>query len=994
MTKTITETEALTYTKKPAVLRIACSSQYQEIVITDVHLNDPMTLAGSDPFCGYGCNKAKNLTAEWEYENYRVQSSYLQRKKQWKICISIRDMSVRCTFPYKLEFPIFLNNKTVIFRVGFDCTHQCYLPPEIQQPTETADIQQPSLSPDKTGSEVPKPSSSLGEDFLAFGDKTASTISEHENGAPDSRQRILREKAAEREKSRLLSSSGKPVSAGKELPGPRDRKPIVLKEGEQYLEFLLAIDLGNTRSCALLCGDVRNITRHGSMQICKLPLSGEKNSDSGVFDSYVSFSLDTHRWSFTRVGKDAGTVANELRGKKDGIGDFYLSSPKRYFWDSDENLNGWQVLTNGAETSRLSADQERVAAELAKELHESDVSHLSRAGILAAMLFEIMERTQDYIDSEACYLKSALPKILSHICVTFPAGWSDLARQRYQQVLSAAVRVYERMRNVTGCKPITIDVSCDEAAAVLLCYIYGEIAKYSGKVDVWLREIGRTLPMAGTQARVAVIDIGGGTSDLAIVNVQNASGNGGLALEIDKLYKDGADRAGDLLLQKVTEKILICKVAEKTINPAAADEAVKTAHIKQLGARLNSLLADSRVRQLSRRFWFPLAVNFISEVNRGGVAFKVPDSRRQLMEIIGEHAKEWTENNVAELEETLEITDQDRKEFARQVKRVFSKTAKLFGAAICAFDADVVILAGKTTENIEVSKIFQKYCYLPECRFIRMWNYMIGDWCPVSEGGRIRDSKYTTAIGAVLYDVLNHHFPIQAIEAGVRTETAPGLNDGNCLWGVAHVGDNFSVDDAILSSRKHDCWIEFAGHPQLLARRRFAVDDTEVAISYELRLKPFKRRIREWEAWKRDSSMSEFEVQWTGSGSAPMEEILLARNNRNPLKTPKIVVEIGKDLAEDTGTVIVISSVNGTYANGTPVRKEDIQLRRRPRDLQLESSVQVHLSLQTDKCDRAFISVTEVNGKYEDGSLISSDDFEIRIRTSGDDMFWLDSGRI
>lgn len=40
--------------------------------------------------------------------------------------------------------------------------------------------------------------------------------------------------------------------------------------GVQYIESMLAIDLGNTRSCALLCNDIRNITHHSGMQIHKV----------------------------------------------------------------------------------------------------------------------------------------------------------------------------------------------------------------------------------------------------------------------------------------------------------------------------------------------------------------------------------------------------------------------------------------------------------------------------------------------------------------------------------------------------------------------------------------------------------------------------------------------------------------------------------------------------------------------------------------------------
>ena len=40
------------------------------------------------------------------------------------------------------------------------------------------------------------------------------------------------------------------------------------------------------------------------------------------------------------------------------------------------------------------------------------------------------------------------------------------------------------------------------------------------------------------------------------------------------------------------------------------------------------------------------------------------------------------------------------------------------------------------------------------------------------------------------------------------------------------------------------------------------------------------------------------------------------------------------------------------------------------------------------------VVIEEVNGKYDNSMPVDRDDLEIRIRTSGNELFWLDSGRI
>ena len=110
----------------------------------------------------------------------------------------------------------------------------------------------------------------------------------------------------------------------------------------------------------------------------------------------------------------------------------------------------------------------------------------------------------------------------------------------------------------------------------------------------------------------------------------------------------------------------------------------------------------------------------------------LPDSFSLLLEIIKDYP-EWTGNNVNEDLWEITITDDDKRLFDKIAITTFRETAKLFGSAIYAFDADIVILSGKTTETKQVSQVFQKYCYLPDSRFITMWNYMIGDWCSVAD---------------------------------------------------------------------------------------------------------------------------------------------------------------------------------------------------------------------------------------------------------------------
>ena len=109
---------------------------------------------------------------------------------------------------------------------------------------------------------------------------------------------------------------------------------------------------------------------------------------------------------------------------------------------------------------------------------------------------------------------------------------------------------------------------------------------------------------------------------------------------------------------------------------------------------------------------------------------------------------------------------------------------------------------------------------------------------------------------------------------------------------------------------------------------------------------------------------------------------------------PQVAVTIGIDESDDTKNAIVIKKVDGKYEDGTRVTKDDLKLRLLPREQNLCGDINVKLRLFTDVNGNGNVVIEEVNGKYDNSMPVDRDDLEIRIRTSGNELFWLDSGRI
>ncbi|MBT3194468.1 MAG: hypothetical protein HN341_18125, partial [Verrucomicrobia bacterium] len=132
----------------------------------------------------------------------------------------------------------------------------------------------------------------------------------------------------------------------------------------------LVLDLGNTRSFALLVDDLRGDSLGmGQWKVTRLDFEphatwteadGEKAR--GLFDSFLVLEdpqrIDAaaagaevlaglegygNNFSFVRLGREVESIAREMALDGAAQGRFSLSSPKRYFWQDDRDAVGWKM---------------------------------------------------------------------------------------------------------------------------------------------------------------------------------------------------------------------------------------------------------------------------------------------------------------------------------------------------------------------------------------------------------------------------------------------------------------------------------------------------------------------------------------------------------------------------------------------------------------------------------------------------------------------------
>lgn len=624
---------------------------------------------------------------------------------------------------------------------------------------------------------------------------------------------------------------------------------------EQCYDCILSIDLGNTRTVALLVDKV-NMGDVGALRFYPVPMSwgyrgieGRSAGDgSGAIESIVSLACskdqdgakaaDRGCLSFLKMG-DFARHNNRLdklqRHMNDGC--YTLSSPKRYFWDGDEASRQWLMAVRASSDGDFTENIDWLGGQIAEGLAISDgvfVDRLPRANLLGGMVVEIYEQAVHYIGSKAFKDLShdGTRRRISRIHVTYPSTLLPRERDLYVSKLRKGITTY--LNQFVDAGDVVLTSEIDEASSVLSVYSFSRIRAFNGASN-WLRLVGRK-SVLGHQTRLAVVDIGGGTSDLTIAQVEALDAHAAVnpfRAAIDVLYRDGVNNAGDAFVARYIQDCVreIGLKAIKGQRPGKDDYVRKLYHDNEQAAL-----------SLTQTFWYPLAIEVMvafDKLVRDYGAENVPEEafpvRINFNDKDNVWKKSWDDIFKDGLTEALLEISLGQNEFAQFLKtaeQVFGKDAKQFAKAISAYDVDSLILSGKTSEFAVVQSVFSRYIALPKDAIETMKNFEVGKWCSLADaGGRIADSKVATALGGAMH--------------ALRTCNAIGLdfNGGNdsvsCEWGIVTDG-HIAFTTSMFPVGSFTQTVPMSGGRVLIARRMNGV--RTAILSYEMRVKPSEKK--------------------------------------------------------------------------------------------------------------------------------------------------------
>ena len=597
------------------------------------------------------------------------------------------------------------------------------------------------------------------------------------------------------------------------------------QQGGDCIQVDLAVDLGNSRSVVLaleqqenssfnkICRPIRFIDRQEPYS----PLEGNELSSDCIPDSFFTihqsdfadlrkdlclyeteFTTEAVKTGFFSKAKDVdtmdactvrqaqmfvevspaqmGATASLDRGDIDtNDGRSFLSSPKRYLWDTEpiKEANWTMIKRRGQEVkegvvSKLSSPvlryqsvNEQEQGLLAKPLWKMDDSPLdskcpptakpdqpkySRSQSFTWLAIEILETAYRQINSDKWRkaFQPSLPRRLRNISLTYPAGWTAKEMDIFQRRWQEAVQIFSKEHlSATDDFPV-VSLSHDEGVVVQLPIIYSQMNLLGDIGDNWLDLYGKKTEKNKTSTiRIMSIDVGGGTSDIAIIEHQDKIVGHGVDLHSKLLFRDSTSIAGDFMMRKVLEEVLLPSMAAGGAAQAKEEWA-------EFWCGSNGQEKDKRP-ELLQRFLLPAMRGWLSALiaKRDDYEIEWPSPAAFKSELFKINPSFENFGNKPAM---------SKQEANKIIRSTFKGAAEDWSIYYSAFDVDMIIVSGKTSELPALQGLIKERIPTFDYRMIFAKDFLAGDWYPMSKSGRIKDAKTVAAVGVALEKAMSTGF--------------------------------------------------------------------------------------------------------------------------------------------------------------------------------------------------------------------------------------------
>ncbi len=486
---------------------------------------------------------------------------------------------------------------------------------------------------------------------------------------------------------------------------------------------------------------------------------------------------------------------------KDG-GNYTQSSPKRYAWDSDpvgkDGVACWTMVLNrwnpesrsvrrlpqlgGSLFRFLPLDGRRwdISAPPNEEENQArrprpcpEQASYSRGDTMIWAALNILELAYRQITSEewGSGNQGFIPRRLRRVLVTYPSGWSEPEKDKYHSRWQRAIDIFTLSRLVSrqtvgegGDRPELI-MDLDEAVASQLPFVYSEIRRMGNVGENWIDLVGRKYEDGNPKVRLMTVDIGGGTTDIAVVEYSDLLEGEGVNLNAGLMFRDSVSTAGDAIVKETIERVLLPKLGERF----RGDDSKMEQFANFFESHDTSDALKAKWSRITKLVLVPIVRQWLQDLAKdtygcpdtgiGWAPDRILGTEGRLVDVgaldeLNQLARECPlGEDVLPDSEPIEIQSD---QVADCIKQVLLPVIQSLAKYVSAFDVDLITLSGKPSELPQVRALLEELLPIECNRIIQAKNFMAGDWYPMSLDNRINDAKTVTAVGAALYQAVRN----------------------------------------------------------------------------------------------------------------------------------------------------------------------------------------------------------------------------------------------
>lgn len=580
----------------------------------------------------------------------------------------------------------------------------------------------------------------------------------------------------------------------------------------QPVSVSLFLDLGNSHSCGIISEqhqtDDNPLLHSRELMLRDLSMPGKEGSL--LFSSNVAFApcpLDIRDcsvasgrssaflWpSLVRTGDEAERLTRELNRSEGMQG---VSSPRRYLWDDTTPARRWYYPASGDDEpapavvsafTLLINDQAETLCELARE-QQFPVLHASypRSSLLMFMICELI--CQAFCQMNSHHHRQLMPEYsaprqLHSVVMTLPAAMSAAEKQKVltltRQALALIRQSMTYSTDASGRRTVTdywrqlprVRADVDEASCGQLTWLYQQLygTPVTGDpcthlLNRWQRPEGR-LPPNGL--RIALIDIGGGTTDVSVTDylpVATATPVP-VALRPGLLYRAGYPLAGEDLLYDMIKSFLL-PALEHHLTRQGFERS--WAIIRQLFTPGASCEGDTPWRQqFARQFFRPLAISILAFSQQSASDSDDQDVPQRtaldwLPAIPEYQVIDYFSVRVAEISGSdaecqllampLSVTHQDIDAFFSSNNFRAGKLLQKICDNVTDLHPDVLLISGKSAALPAIHRLLTRHSPLPDSHIITLGGMTASESMPFCRDGELADGKCSAVTGALIHQL-------------------------------------------------------------------------------------------------------------------------------------------------------------------------------------------------------------------------------------------------